>query len=248
MKVLGVAGGLGPLATACFMRRCVEMTDARSDQEHLEIALLNRPATPDRTAFILDRTREDPLPALTRTVRDLTALGAGCIAIPCVTAHYFFAPLQRQTAVPIINALEETAFCLQREGVDTVGILATDGTIRTGILQKALARRGIAAVLPDRTHQRKVMGIIYQNVKAGLPADANAFSQVSASLWQKGCQCILLGCTELSIAREELDLGGGYLDVLDVLARAAVLACGARLKPGYRALISKKREDSLRLV
>ena len=57
MMILGVAGGLGPLATACFLRRCVEMTDAGSDQEHLEIALLNRPSTPDRTAYILDRSQ-----------------------------------------------------------------------------------------------------------------------------------------------------------------------------------------------
>ena len=248
MKILGVAGGLGPLATACFMRRCVEMTDAKSDQDHLEIALLNRPSTPDRTAYILDRSQPDPLPALVGTIRALEGLGAGCIAIPCVTAHYFFAPLQQATGVPILNALEETALCLQREGVKKVGLLATEGTIRTGILQKAFSRRGIAAETPDWANQCRVTDIIYQNIKAGRPADATAFAQASASLLKKGCQCILLGCTELSVARDELRLGEGYLDVLDVLARASVLACGARLKPAYKTLVSGRREETLRLV
>lgn len=245
MMILGVAGGLGPLATACFLRRCVEMTDAGSDQEHLEIALLNRPSTPDRTAYILDRSQPDPLPALTAAVKALEGLGAGRIAIPCVTAHYFLAPLQQVVRVPILNALEEAALCLQREGVSRVGILATEGTVRTGLLQKALARREIAAVTPDRVNQRRVTDIIYRDIKAGRPADADAFAWVSDSLLKKGCQCILLGCTELSVAREELRLGGGYLDILDVLARASVLSCGACLKPAYKTLISVQREETL---
>ena len=112
-----------------------------------------------------------------------------------LAAHYFFAPLQQATGVPILNALEETSLCLQREGVKKVGLLATEGTIRTGILQKAFSRRGIAAETPDWANQCRVKDIIYQNIKAGRPADANAFAQASASLLKKGCQCILLGCT-----------------------------------------------------
>ena len=126
-----------------------------------------------------------------------------------------------------------------------VGILATEGTVRTGLLQKALARREIAAVTPDRVNQRRVTDIIYRDIKAGRPADADAFAWVSDSLLKKGCQCILLGCTELSVAREELRLGGGYLDILDVLARASVLSCGACLKPAYKTLISVQREETL---
>ncbi|MBO1680246.1 aspartate/glutamate racemase family protein [Bittarella massiliensis (ex Durand et al. 2017)] len=248
MKILGVVGGLGPLATACFMRRCVEMTDAESDQEHLEIALLSRPSTPDRTAYILDCSQPNPLPALADAVKTLEGLGAGCIAIPCVTAHYFFDALQQVAGVPILNALEEAALCLQREGVSKVGILATEGTIRTGLLQKAFAHRGITSVMPDWANQRRVMDIIYRHVKAGRPVDAIAFAQVSDGLWQKGCQQILLGCTELSVVRDELHLDSRYLDVLDVLARASVLACGARLKSAYKALVGGKEGEALRLV
>ena len=55
--ILGIIGGLGPMATAHFLELTVQMTLAGSDQEHLEAIIFDRPSTPDRTAYILDRRR-----------------------------------------------------------------------------------------------------------------------------------------------------------------------------------------------
>ena len=56
MKILGVIGGLGPLATVYFMQLVVEMTDASKDQEHIEMIVHSRPSIPDRTNYILKRS------------------------------------------------------------------------------------------------------------------------------------------------------------------------------------------------
>ena len=53
MKSLGVIGGLGPLASAYFLELLIDMTDAKTDQEHLDVILFDRPAVPDRTAYLL---------------------------------------------------------------------------------------------------------------------------------------------------------------------------------------------------
>ena len=60
-KTIGILGGMGPAATADLMMKIIEMTDAKSDQEHIHIIVDNNTNIPDRTAAIL-HGGEDPVP------------------------------------------------------------------------------------------------------------------------------------------------------------------------------------------
>lgn len=62
MKKLGVIGGLGPMATVYFLQLITQMSDARTDQEHMEIILHSKPRIPDRTRFIIGKSTENPMP------------------------------------------------------------------------------------------------------------------------------------------------------------------------------------------
>ena len=232
MKKLGVIGGLGPMATAYFLQLLVQMTEARTDQEHIEVLLHSKPQIPDRTRFILGQSREDPLPQMVEIGRELAGQGAELIAVPCVTAHYFQKKLEDSIGIPVVDTIRETALSLKAAGVTKAGILATDGTIESGLFQRAFAGEGISAMLPDRAGQQAVMQIIYQNVKAGQPVDSAAFWRVAEGLFGQGAQAVLLACTELSLVKRDFGLGEGFLDVMEVLARKAVLICG-RLKGQY---------------
>nr|WP_304954930.1 amino acid racemase [uncultured Acetatifactor sp.] len=236
MKKLGVIGGLGPMATAYFLQLLTQMSDAKSDQEHMEILLHSKPQIPDRTRFILGQSGENPLPQMVEIGVDLKSQGAEAIAIPCVTAHYFQKNLEDAIGIPILNAVEETVLCLKEAGISRAGVLATDGTIESGLFQRAFAGEGISAMLPDRAGQQAVMQIIYQNVKAGQPVDLAAFWRVAEGLFGQGAQAVLLACTELSLVKRDFGLGEGFLDVMEVLARKAVLICG-RLKGQYECLL-----------
>ncbi|MCI8790107.1 MAG: amino acid racemase [Lachnospiraceae bacterium] len=236
MKKLGVIGGLGPMATAYFLQLLVQMTEARTDQEHIEVLLHSKPQIPDRTRFILGQSREDPLPQMVEIGRELAGQGAELIAVPCVTAHYFQKKLEDSIGIPVVDTIRETALSLKAAGVTKAGILATDGTIESGLFQRAFAGEGISAMLPDRAGQQAVMQIIYQNVKAGQPVDSAAFWRVAEGLFGQGAQAVLLACTELSLVKRDFGLGEGFLDVMEVLARKAVLICG-RLKGQYECLL-----------
>ena len=104
------------------------------------------------------------------------------------------------------------------------------------VTARALAEEGITSVLPDRSGQQAVMDIIYKEVKAGRPVDFPAFRQVARELADAGAQTVILACTELSLVKRDFELGDGFLDVMEVLARKAVLTCG-RLKPRYECLL-----------
>ncbi len=237
MKKLGVIGGLGPLATAYYMELLTRMTDAATDQEHLEAFIYSCPSIPDRTGYILNSEAADPVPDLVKAGTALVRAGAEHITIPCITAHYFHDTLQRQLAVPVTNLIAETVQVLHHHQIRKVGILATEGTIRSGIFQNALEQQGIACVLPDDTHIAVLMHIIYENIKAGHPVRMDQFQEAADQLWAQGAEIIILGCTELSLIKRDQALPAQYLDVLEVLARTGIHACGAPLKKEYEELL-----------
>ena len=236
---LGVIGGLGPIATAHFMELIIRMTEADTDQEHLDMIIYNRPSIPDRTGYILDPTRPSPLPEMIRVGNALSDQGAGLIAIPCMTAHYFHRELTRAIETPIVHAIHEVAAHLKKHGITRVGIMATDGTIRSGLFQRELVRHGIEPVIPGEMGQKCVMALIYDDIKANRPAEMDKFHFASSELREQGAQAIILGCTELSLVKRDYPIGAGYLDAMEVLAQVCVERCGGKLKEAYQELISK---------
>lgn len=238
-KILGVIGGLGPAATTQFMNLIIEMTDAASDQEHMDMVVFNAPSIPDRTGYILDNTQPCPREPMIDIGNRLAAAGADFLAIPCMTAHYFYDAVQKQVNIPIIHAIRETALELQKNGITKVGLMATDGTVRTRLFHDALAPYGIEVIAPSSAEQRNVMHIVYDNVKAGIPADAERFRSVSRELFACGAQRVILGCTELPLVKHQFDIGPGFVDPMEVMAQKAILLCDVKLKENYRNLISK---------
>ncbi len=236
-KILGVIGGLGPRATNRFLELAVEMTQAATDQEHMNMIVYIFPSIPDRTGYILGSNLRSPLPGLLNVARELSRQGASRIVLPCITAHHFYEELQHAVSVPILNGITETVERLKEAGIDRAGIMATDGAIVSGLLAGTMARAGIRPVMPSRERQRDVMHLIYENLKPGLPPEMERFYRVREELLAAGAQVIVLGCTELSLLKKEQSLGPGFLDTMEVLAQASVQACGKKLKPAYRDLI-----------
>ena len=105
---LGVLGGLGPMATAYYLELVISMTDAKRDQDHPEIIVLNIPSIPDRTAYILGRSSENPVVPMVKLGQQMKDMGATVIATPCITAHYFHEALQAGIGLPLIHAIRAT--------------------------------------------------------------------------------------------------------------------------------------------
>ena len=237
MKTLGVIGGLGPMATAYFLQLVTQMSDAKTDQDHMEIIMLSKPSIPDRTKYIIGQSADNPVGEMILAGKKLKEDGADLIAIPCITAHYFHDELEKEIGIPVIHAIEENGTYLKNTGVEQIGVLATDGTVQSHLFQKCMSKYGINCIMPGQEAQRKVMSIIYDNIKAGKKADIDTFNEITAELILSGAQVVLLGCTELSLLKRDNRLQAGCLDVMEVLARKAVESCN-RLREEYRNLIT----------
>ena len=237
MKNLGIIGGLGPMATVYFMQLLTQMSAAKTDQEHMEIYMVSCPGIPDRTKYILGESELSPVGEMIEAGKKLAGLGADVLAIPCITAHYFHSELERDIGLPIFNAIDETTIYLESKQIKRVGILATDGTIKSGLFGNALKCRGIESIVPDENDQSLIRELIYNDIKAGKKADIEIFKNVSERLRERGAQVLILACTELSLIKRDYDIGRGYLDVMEVLAAKVVKTCNS-LKKEYEDLIT----------
>lgn len=246
--MLGILGGLGPMSSAYFYELVTERTFAVRDQDHIDIVLSSRASTPDRTAFITGKSNLDPLSYMAADARRLVAFGAEIIAIPCNTAHYFYDSLADVAGVPLLHIVRETAAHCAALGAKKIGILATEGTISTHTYQKAADDVGIECAVPDARGQAAVNAVIYDCVKRGIrlgdeSSQAVEFNHAINRLLDKGCDRLILGCTELSVFAREVKLDAPVTDSLEVLAYASIVACGAE-PCGFPDDFSKKASVS----
>ncbi|MGI6728113.1 MAG: aspartate/glutamate racemase family protein [Anaerovoracaceae bacterium] len=235
-KILGVLGGMGPLATQLFYKQIIERTEVACDQDHMDMIILSHASMPDRTAAILSGRTEDLYKALLEDAKRLENNGVTAIAIPCNTSHFFVDKLQKEISVPIIHMIRETVKTLIEGSkiIDCVGILATDGTLKSELYQKACVEIGIRPVVPTPESQKLVMKIIYDGIKGGGKIDFNDFLIIERELNEKGCKAAIMACTELSCFKELYHLSDYYIDAMEVLAIKSIEICGKKLKEKYK--------------
>ncbi len=233
-SVVGVIGGLGPLATAYFLQSVVERTDVGSDQEHIDLLVTQHSSTPDRTARILDENADDPAPVMAHDAILLEHAGARALVLPCNTAHHFVQAIKDSVSVPLLDIVEQSVEEVGRRQPDGAlcAILATDGTLKARVYQTALEVAGHRFLIPDDQLQSEVMDVIYGQVKAGNPVDFDQFMRIIDAMREQGATIVLLGCTELSVVAKDAGILEipDVVDSLDTLAKATVRWAGRAVR------------------
>ena len=220
MKI-GIIGGLGPLATVKFM----EMLNKRliNVNKEVEIVVINDPTTPDRTSYILDNTKENPINSILSMVKKLELFDVNLLVMPCNTASYFYKEIESNTNILFINIVEETVKYLKDNNINKVGLMATKGTIKSGIYKSLLSKYNINLVIPSDNDQEIVSSIIYDGIKSNKKIDLNNFYNVINNLKANGSEKVILGCTELSALKEIYNIKNDYLvDAMEILADSTI--------------------------
>lgn len=221
-KSIGIIGGMGSLATCDLFKKIIDMTDAKSDQEHIHICIDCNTNIPDRTRAIVGRG-ENPVPEMVRSGIRLQSMGADVLVMPCNTAHYFYDQITPFFDIPLLNMLKETVQEIKKRKIRKIGLLASNGTITSRLYHAALADAGIGLVIPSPLQQMSVMDVIYKGVKASNPnINLNEFYGTIDELFEKGAEIVVLGCTELPIAFEMFHIDRPAIDPTSVLAAAAI--------------------------
>lgn len=222
-RVLGVLGGMGPLASAEFMRSLTLQTPALRDQDHVPAILVSDGRVPDRNAARLGQG-ESPLPALLRGIRTLEGAGCGAVAIPCNTAHGWFDAMAAATPLPILHIVDAAAADLRAQGVaqGRIGLMGTAATLAMRLYQDRLP--GYEVITPDAAEMAELVTPAIELVKANQVAAAYPpLAEMATRLHARGAQAVVLGCTEIPLGiAAGAPLPFPVVDTVAALARAAL--------------------------
>ena len=227
MKTIGILGGMGPEASVRLCQQIIELTPAQYDQENLPFILHNLPQIPDRTKAIIENG-ENPIPKMLEGIQSLQSGGADFIIMPCNTAHYFIEELQDISNAKILSMIEETAKFVSSNYPDSefIGLLATTGTVMSGIYQKIFRKYSINIKVPNaRTQEDLVMDAIYgkNGIKAKhKEAPRKKLERASRELIEEGAQIIIGGCTEICLALDQKLVDFVIIDPSKIIALAAI--------------------------
>jgi aspartate racemase len=227
--ILGVLGGMGPLASAQFMLRLTLLTPASHDQDHIPTVLWSDPRVPDRTIGRLG-DGVDPLPWLLRGIEGLRRAGCSAIAVPCNTAHGWYDQMQDATRMPILHIVDAAAVELRRVGIasGTIGVMGTQATLAMRLYQDRLGAQGWDCIIPGQREMDDLVSPAIALVKANRPADAYPpLSKAVRNLVRRGAASVVLGCTEIPLGIQAgPSLEVPMIDTIDALAREAIAWAG----------------------
>ena len=228
LGVIGVLGGMGPLATIDFMRKMIDATEAVVDQDHVPVLVSSIPQVPDRTEAFRGEGAS-PVAAMVASARRLLAGGAGLVVVACNTAHLWFDEIHDAIGLPMIHLVDaaiEDAAALAGQG-GKIGLLGTDATLASGLYVNRVPanaqEHGVRWLLPTAGEMIELVMPGIAAVKAGDLARATELLLAAArGLKQRGADVVVLGCTEIPVVLNDGNAPLPIVDATAALARRAV--------------------------
>ena len=234
--MIGIIGGVGPHAGLHLHKSILDQTDTTCDQDHLPVLHINQASdVPDRTEFLLGKTRENPAKNLIRQMELLYRSGARVIGIPCNTAHAdpIYTDIvnysRNHPDLILVNMIDELFKELVRDGIKRTGLLATLGSYQSQLFESYAKKYKIELVLPDDNTQHLIHDTIY-NRQDGLKSTGLLNSRISSqyeSIFETYCKkkisSVTLGCTEISMVFSSSNFKGcRVFKTIDILAKALI--------------------------
>lgn len=227
-KIVGIIGGMGPMATVDLFKKIVDHTPANSDQDHVRVVIDNNTDIADRSSYILNGGI-NPATEILSSARNLISIGAKVLIMPCNTAHYFYDEVCSSidnigTDIKFLHMIEETAnhICNLPTDKRKVYLLATQGTYSSKIYDTVFEAKGVELVKPTPEIKSRVMDMIYDYKKGTFNYTSSDLNEVLNDALSKGASSIILGCTELPLIFDKLNIKENTIDPTEILAKKAI--------------------------
>ena len=224
-KMIGILGGMGPLASAHLYQQIIAAAQqcyhAEQDTDFPPMMIYNLPLSGfDETGFSSpDLVKQQ----LIGGVQKLENAGCDFIVIACNTVHYFYEEMRSAISIPIISIIDETARGVKDSGHNTVGLLSSESTKKLQIYQKKLAAAEVKTVVVT-DEQQKTLNKIILHVMSGLHDynDKKLISTVIQDLCARGAESIVLGCTELPLTISQKDIKIPLFSSTEIIVKKAL--------------------------
>jgi aspartate racemase len=220
---IGIVAGSAEGAALCYRTVCIEAPAFMGEHNHPEVTLNSTPMA-EHMPHIRAGDWEAVAEILLASARKVAQAGADFAICPDNTYHQSFKYLVPRSPIPWIHIAEAVAEEARRLGYRRLGILGTKYLTEGPVYTEALGARGIEREIPDESDRERINDIIFKELVNGLFPEASRLylNEVSDKLKARGCDAVVLGCTEIPLLVRPDDCPLPTLDSTRLLARAAL--------------------------
>jgi aspartate racemase len=224
-KHIGIVAGSAEGAALCYRTICLEAPALMGEHNHPEITMSSVPLA-EHMKYVRADDWEGLAQVLLNSTRKIADAGADFAICPDNTYHQAFEYLLPQSPIPWIHIAEAVGAEAQRLGHTRLAVLGTKYLMEGPVYPGALAKFGITREIPDEGDRIRINSIIFDELVNGQFPESSRlyFNEVTDKLKLRGCDAVVLGCTEIPLIVRPDDCPLPTLDSTRLLARAALSA------------------------
>jgi aspartate racemase len=207
----------------CYRSICTEAAAVLGEHQHPQITIHSFPLA-DYMSFVSKLDWEGVAGLLLKSAERVASAGADFAICPANTTHEAFKFMGSRSPIPWLHIVEVVGDAAASQGLSKLGILGTKFLMETSLYPEVLSKRGIEAVIPDAEQREQINSFIFAElVQGNFKVSTKAyFRDAVADLANRGCDAVVMGCTEIPLILEPEDVEVPLLDSTRLLAKAAL--------------------------
>lgn len=220
---IGIVGCSAEGAALCYRTLCTEGPELLGGHGHPEISL----HTPSLQAYV-DCLEAGDLAGvgdlMLASAEKLASAGADFLICPDNTIHQALPAIEARLPRPFLHIADSVAAEARRRGFRRLGLTGTRWLMESAVYPERLAAAGLEVAIPEAAERAEIDRVTMEELVRGRFTDAAValFQAVVAGLEKRGCEAVILGCTEHPLLMNDGNSPLPTLDSTRLLARAAL--------------------------
>jgi aspartate racemase len=222
-KHVGIVAVSAEGAALCYRTICAEGAALLGAYDHPQVTMHTYPLA-EYVRHIDANRWDEAAQLLLSSATKLVEAGAEILICPDNTLHQALDLVREQSPAPWLHIAEEVGAVAAAKGFKRLGILGTRYLMEGPVYPSKLSARGIVHEIPDASDRERIHEIIIEELVYGRIEEESRryFQSVIERLGQRGCDAVVLGCTEIPLLISEADSPLPAIDSTRTLARAAL--------------------------
>ena len=223
-KHVGIVGCSAEGAALCYRTLCTEASAQMGEHMHPEVSMHTYPLG-EYMVHIRSDNWKQVAELMLSSARKLTDIGADFAICPDNTIHQAFDLVVAESPIPWLHIAESVAQEAASRGFGRLGITGTKYLMTGPVYPETLKKFNLSYEIPDEDDREKIDNIIFVELVNGLLLEQSRlyFNEIIRKFKDRGCDAVVLGCTEIPLLVEPDDCPLPTLDSTRLLAGAALV-------------------------
>lgn len=224
MKTIGLLGGMSWHSTELYYKLINEGVQQQLGGLHSAKILMASVDFAEIETFQRNGEWEKAGEILTEYALKLQLSGADFIVICTNTMHISTPAIQQVINIPLLHIADATAKTILQQGYKTTGLLGTRFTMQMDYYKSRLQQKGLKVLVPEENDCNRINDVIFNELCYGNIKDNSRqdYLDIIDGLSNKGAECVIEGCTEITLLVKQTDTQIKLFDTTAIHAQAAV--------------------------